>query len=309
MDLLKPDLPPLMKLPERVVWAVDRHLVSRSFTLPVRQGRVLIEALSLLEPVPRGVDVRHGSVMRAKSRLIVPEGASEVPSVVWVHGGGFCLNSPRVYSTFAAHLARALGASVILPRYRLAPEHPFPAALDDTLAAYRAIAAQSGPLVLAGDSAGGNLALNIAIALRDAGEEPPAGLLLMSPWVDLTLSGESLRTNDGKDAILRASQSARNAKVYAAGADVANPRLSPLNADLSGLPATLIQCGSEELFVSEGSELASRMDAAGTPVDLDVTDGMWHDFQTHASQLAKSADAVERMAAWAKPLLVGAERR
>lgn len=306
MDLLKPDLPPLsvfMRLPRRVVWTADRLLASRSFTLPPRLGRPYIEALSFLDPVPKGVDIRHGSVMGRKSRLIVPEGAPGAPGVVWVHGGGFAVNSPRVYTTFVAYLARALGTSVIMPTYRLAPEHPFPAALEDSLAAYREIAAKHGPLVLAGDSAGGNLAVNIAVALRDAGEKPPAGLLLMSPWVDLTRSGASVRSNDGKDAILRASDVARKASAYAAGANVADPRISPLRADLSGLPPTLIQCGSDELFVSEGSDLASRMDAAGTPVELDVTDGMWHDFQMHAGMLPEAAAAVERMAAWAKPLL------
>lgn len=292
-----------MNLPERVVWSVDRHLVSRSFTLPHRVGRPFIEALSFLDPVPGGVEVRRGSVNGMGSRLVVPDGAPEGPSVVWIHGGGFVLNSPRVYTTLAAFLARALDASVILPSYRLAPEHPFPAALDDSLGAYRAVAAQAGPLVLAGDSAGANLALNIAIALRDLGEKPPVGLLLMSPWVDLTRSGASVRANDGKDAILRASDTAKKASAYAAEADLSDPRISPLNADLAGLPLTLIQCGSEELFVSEDSELASRMEAAGTSVTLDVTEGMWHDFQTHAAVLPKAADAVDRMAAWAKPLL------
>lgn len=292
-----------MKLSRQVVWAVDRHVVSRSFSLPPRLGRVLIEGLSSFDPVPNGVEVRHGVVEGLKSRLLVPDGTSDAPRVVWLHGGGFCINSPRVYTTFAAHLARALGESVIMPSYRLAPEHPFPAGLDDSLAAYRSIAAAGGPYVLGGDSAGGNLALNIAIALRDAGEEPPAGLLLMSPWVDLTQSGSSLRTNDGKDAILRAIDVARKARLYSAGTDLADPRISPLNADLSGLPRTLVQCGSDDLFISEDSELAARMNAAGTHADLDVIDGMWHDFQTHAGMLLEAAAAVERMAVWAKPLL------
>ncbi len=293
-----------MNLPRGVIRAADRHLVSRAFSLPHRLGRVLVEALAGLDALPDGVAVRRGSVCGRRARLVVPEGASAAPGVVWVHGGAFSVNSPRVYTTFAAHLARQLGETVILPSYRLAPEHPFPAALEDSLAAYRAIAGRSGPLVLGGDSAGANLALNIAVALRDAGEAPPVGLLLMSPWVDLTLSGESVRANDGKDAILRAGDVAKKADAYAAGADVADPRLSPLNADLSALPPALIQSGALELFVSEGTELAARMEAAGTPVELDVTDRMWHDFQAHAGMLPEAADAVERMARWARPLLV-----
>jgi len=292
-----------VNLPRRVVWAIDRHLVSRTFSLRYRPGRALIEALSLLDPVPRGVEVSRGTAGGRPSRLVVPPGASETPKVIWLHGGAFCFNSPRVYTTFAAHLAAALGESVILPSYRLAPEHPFPAAPQDVLAAYRSVVAGGAPVLLGGDSAGAGLALGLAIALRDAGEPQPAGLLLMSPWVDLTLSGESVRTNDGKDGILRAREMPTLAAAYSGGLDLADPRLSPLNADLAGLPPALIQCGSEELLVSEGRELSKRLASAGTQVELQVTTGMWHDFQTHAGQLPEAKEAVERMARWAKPLL------
>ena len=119
----------------------------------------------------------------------------------------------------------------------------------------------------------------------------------MSPWVDLTRSGESVRANDGKDAILRAKDDlAARRRVRRRSLDVADPRISPLNADLSGLPPTLIQCGSDELFVSEGTELASRLEAAGTPVELQVYEGMWHDFQAHAGMLDEAATA---SSAWA----------
>ena len=125
----------------------------------------------------------------------------------------------------------------------------------------------------------------------------------MSPWVDLTTSGESVRANDGKDAILRAKAIPRHAAAYAGGLDLADPRISPINADLSGLPPALIQCGSDELFVSEDKELASRLEAAGAPVELQVYEGMWHDFQAHAGMLDEATDAVQRIADWAKPLI------
>ena len=126
----------------------------------------------------------------------------------------------------------------------------------------------------------------------------------MSPWVDLTASGDSIQTNEGKDAVLRAKDLSRHAAAYAGGFDVADPRLSPINADLAGLPPTLIQCGSDELFLSEGTEFSARLEAAGTSTELQVYEGMWHDFQVHAGQMKESATAVRRMADWVTPLLV-----
>jgi acetyl esterase/lipase len=292
-----------MNLPRGAVWRFDRLLLSRSFGMGYRSGRLYVDALSYLDPVPRGVVVRKGTVGGRRALLLVPDGADEVPRVVWIHGGAYCYNSPRAYATLAAHLAKALGASVLLPSYRLAPEHPYPAGHEDTLAAFRSIRDQGQPVVIAGDSAGGGLALAASIALRDAGEPMPAGMLLMSPWVDLTLSGESVRANDGKDAILRASDLPKSAKAYTGGLDTADPRVSPVYAELGGLPPALIQCGDEELFLSEGTVLASRLEAGDVTAELQVYEGMWHDFQAHASVLADAATAVQRMADWAKPLI------
>jgi monoterpene epsilon-lactone hydrolase len=305
VDLLEPDLPPLSNqtLTKRLIWRFDRATLSRTFGMPYPLGRIAVDLLSYLDPPPRDVDVRKGSVAGRKSRLLVPEGAGESPSLLWLHGGAFCFNSPVAYSTLVAHVAKAMGRSAVIPGYRLAPEHPFPAAPEDALAAYHAVASPGRPMIVGGDSAGAGLALGLAIALRDAGESPPAGLLLMSPWVELTMSGDSIRANDGKDGILRAGALPRLVEAYASGLDPADPRLSPLNADLSGLPPALIQCGGDELFLSEGTELAARLEAAGTDVELQVYEGVWHDFQAHASILAEAATAVQRMAAWAEPLL------
>ena len=176
-----------------------------------RSGRLFVEALSYLDPMPRGVDVRKGTVAGRQSLLVVPDGADEAPRVVWMHGGAYCYNSPRAYAPLVAHLAKAIGVSAILPSYRLAPEDPYPAGHEDTLAAFRAVRDQGHPVIVAGDSAGGGLAIATAIALRDAGEPGPAGMLLMSPWVDLTVSGESIHANDGKDAVLRAKDIPKHA--------------------------------------------------------------------------------------------------
>jgi epsilon-lactone hydrolase len=282
--------------------AVDRFVVSRALGMRYRPGRLFLEALGRLDPPPRGVEVRRGVAGSCDALVVVPPVGRERPALVWFHGGAYCFGSPRVHSGLAGHLAVAPGAPVVMPRYRLAPEHPYPAAREDSLAAWRALAGEHGELVLGGDSAGGNLALVTAIALREAGDPLPAGLLLMSPWVDLTLSGDSIAANDGKDALLRRKHLRPHVDAFTGSLDPADPRISPLNADLSGLPPTLIQCGSDELFLSENIELASRLEKSGVEVDLQVYEGMWHDFQAHAAQLEVSRRAVSRMAAWAQAL-------
>jgi epsilon-lactone hydrolase len=292
-----------MRLSKDVLRTVDRLTLRRTFGMGYRSGRILVDAISYLDPVPRGVKVRKGIAAGRPSLLVVPDGADERPSVVWMHGGAFCFNSPRAYATTVAYIAKAIGASILVPSYRRAPEHPYPAAHEDTLAVFRSVSDGSRPVIVGGDSAGGNLALAAAIALRDAGEPAPAGMLLMSPWVDLTLSGESIHANDGKDAILRAKDLPRHTKAYAGDIDPADPRVSPLNADLAGLPPALIQCGSDELFLTECNELAARLERAGSHVELQVYADMWHDFQAHAGMLEEAATAVERMGEWARPLL------
>jgi acetyl esterase/lipase len=280
-----------------------RNTAGRSFGMGYRSGRVYLDALSYLDPMPRGVSVRKGTVAGRHSWLLVPDGASEHPRMVWFHGGAYCYNSPRVYASWVGHLAAALGESILLPTYRLAPEHPYPAAHRDTLSVFEAIRGRVDRVVIGGDSAGAGLALAAGIAIRDAGEPAPVGLLLMSPWVDLTLSGESIRANDGKDAILQAKHLRRHTLSYVNGIDPGDPRISSINADLSGLPPTLIQCGADELFLSEGTELARRLEAAGTSAELEVFEDMWHDFQLHAGMMREAARATQLMADWARPLL------
>ena len=304
MDHLEPHLL-AVRPPKGALRAFDRHVVSRQADLGYRPGRAFIEALHLLDPPPRDVSVRSGKVAGIGAKLVVPRDVDPVPRMVWIHGGAFCFNSPRAYSTFVAHLARAIGVTVLAVGYRLAPEHPYPAALEDVLAAWSAVSRGEGPLLLGGDSAGGGLALSAAIKLRDESERQSTGLFLMSPWVDLTGAGESMRTNAEKDALLRPRHLPPLARAYAGDLALDDPRISPLGASLGQLPPTLIQVGGDELFLSEGTELAGRLETAGTQTELQVFDGVWHDFQVHAGMLRESDEALLRVAAWAKPLLEG----
>ena len=287
-----------------VVRAMDRHVLSRSFALRYRPGRLLVEVLARLDRPPRDVYARRGSTAGNRAIFLLPHGVEAGPRVIWIHGGAFCFNSPSVYAAYAGRLAKALGTGVLAMGYRRAPENPYPAALNDVLETIDAVTKREGPVLLAGDSAGGNLALSAAIALRDRGGPTPRGLYLMSPWVDLTGSGESVRANDGKDATLRAPYLPPLARAYAAGLDLGDPRLSPLGADLSALPPCLIQAGGDELFLSECTQLATNLQAVGNRVELSVFEGMWHDFAAHAGSMSEADEALEQVARWAAPLLV-----
>src|SRR5262249_871990 len=205
--------------------------------------------------------------------------AADDRAVLYLHGGGFLVGSPRTHGGFAAWIAEAAGAPVHLPEYRLAPEHPYPAAVDDSLAAYRSLVAsglEPGRVAVAGDPAGAALAIAVALRLREAADTVPAGLMLINGWLDLTCSGASVTANSRHDVGLRRSWLMDAADTYAAGQDLSHPELSPVEADLSGLPPIHLQVGSWDLLLSDSEAFAERARAAGVQVSFRRFDGMWH---------------------------------
>ena len=184
---------------------------------------------------------------------------------------------------------------MVVPDYRLAPEHPFPAALEDAWAVYDALSAR-GPVLLAGDSAGGGLALALTLQLRDRGRKPPLGLVLLSPWVDLRAAQQPPPVPG--EAMLSADWMQACAAHYSAGA-VDDPRVSPLLADLRGLPPVLLQCGTDELLCVQARALDAALRVAGVDSTLEVAEGRWHVYQLHAGQLPSADAAVGRIAAFA----------
>jgi len=254
-----------------------------------RQGS---KAASLLSKVPSGtlsarIDMSGVPALRLHTAATEPDRA-----VLLLHGGGYVLGGPASHGALAAQIGHAAAAEAYLPDYRLAPENPYPAALDDALAAYRWLLQQYPPdrLAIAGDSAGGNLTLAAAIAIRDAGLPLPAALVLISPWVDLGLGGETIRSRARRDPMLRASWLSICAKRYAGDIAPEDPRVSPLYGELRGLPPMLIHVGSEEILLSDAERLAQRAEAAAVKVSLHRFPGMWHDFQLSAGLLT-DADA------------------
>lgn len=218
--------------------------------------------------------------------------------MLYVHGGGYVLCSPATHRELVARLALASGARCYSIDYRLAPEHAFPAALDDVLAAYRALQERGEPaeqIVLAGDSAGGGLCLAAMVRMRDSGLALPRAAALLSPWVDLAVQGESVATNAPYD-YLRRELLERCAAEYLHGASPREPLASPLYADLSRLPPLLVHSGSVEALLTENRELVERARAAGVSVVHTVFEGMFHAFHGFSAFVPEARAAIRSVA-------------
>jgi len=232
-----------------------------------------------------------------------PPGSAERSLLVYLHGGGYTIGSVATHRRLATHLAAASGRTGYLVEYRLAPENPFPAGLDDAVAAFRGLVAagfEPSEIVLAGDSAGGGLSLATALRLRDEGSPMPGALVLLSPWTDVALTGESIRTKRDLDLVIRLEEGEPGGADYLGGTGVppTHPLVSPLYADLSGLPPMLVQVGSDEVLLDDSTRLAAKVEAAGGDVTLEVWPEMFHVFQMLAGNMPESDEAVGRIAAW-----------
>jgi epsilon-lactone hydrolase len=236
--------------------------------------------------------------------LTAPEADPE-RVLMYVHGGGYQLGSVRSHGPLAANLGRGTGRRVFLPEYRLAPEHPFPAAVDDIQAAWRWLVTGGGvdpaAVVIAGDSAGGGLTLALMHALRDAGEALPAGAVLISPFLDLTASGTSLTERASQDPIFTPDAIRGFAAVYLDGADPRDPAASPLLGSQAGLPPLLIQAGGAEVLLSDSERLAKAATEAGVSVTLQVTEALPHVYHG-ALDTPETAEATRQIAEFTRML-------
>jgi len=229
---------------------------------------------------PRSVATTHVTADGVKGDWIVTPRSRADRSVLYLHGGGYRVGSPAIYRHFTWRIADTTRARLLAIDYRLAPEHPFPAALEDAVAAYRRLREREpGDLIVMGDSAGGGLALGLMLKLRDLNVALPAAAVVLSPWTDLALTGETLRRNAEADTMLNASDLPGFAADYLAGADRRTPYASPLYGDLAGLPPTLFHVGSDEILRDDAVRMADRMRQAGCRVELSIWPRMphvWH---------------------------------
>jgi epsilon-lactone hydrolase len=225
------------------------------------------------------------------------EGTATENVILYFHGGVYVIGTATASVPLVSELVRRTGAKVITLDYRLAPEHPYPAAIDDARAAYERLLAQGidpGQIAFAGESAGGGLAVATLLALREAGTVLPSCGFLMSPYVDLTLSGETLAQREAVDPILTPNGLRARVPDYVGGADASDPHISPIFGDLSGLPPLLIQVGSHEVLLSDALRLAARAALSDVEVTLEVTPGVPHVFQGFAGLLDEAGAALDR---------------
>jgi monoterpene epsilon-lactone hydrolase len=221
--------------------------------------------------------------------------------LLFLHGGGYTSGSCKTHRALAAHLAHATRTRVLLIDYRLAPEYPCPAAIEDAVYSYRWLLQQGiapQQIVLGGDSAGGGLALAVLLALRDSGITVPAAAFLLSPWLDLALRGESMHTRAHIDPLTSYGDLHHAATLYLGGLAPHDPRASPLYADLHQLPALLIHAGDHEVLRSDATRLAEKAQAAGVPVQLEIWEDMWHVWHAWADQLPEARAAIVQIGAF-----------
>ncbi len=265
---------------------------------PIKLQRFCSDAASAIVLGPHGYKTKKQIIAQVPTVHIQPKTTQSGRGILYLHGGGYVVGSSKSHTKLAAQIGHAAQAQVWLPEYRLAPEHPSPAALEDIIAVYKALLAQGQnpkKLMIAGDSAGGGLSLSTAIALRDAGLPLPAALVLLSPWVDLSLSGSTIKTHATQDAMLSKNWLAWCANNYCGQKSVTDPTCSPLYADLTGLPPILIHVGTEEVLLDDAKRLAEQAKKYDISTNLRVYDKVGHVFQFHAGILKESDDSIERI--------------
>lgn len=265
--------------------------------------RAVIEDYSRLDEATRRVDARALASEKPAGEWVLAAGARPDHRVLYVHGGSWMSGSPDGYRPLAARISRETGCAVFVLDYRLAPEHPFPAGLNDCIDAWRWLAEQ-GPasasaarrLVVAGDSAGGNLALAAALKLKDDGLRPPDAIVALSPATDLTWQSPSLQSRAESDPILRPDRLALVSAAYVQEAErMDHPYVSPVFGDFHGLPRVLVQVGDREVLLDDAKRLVDRLKGQGVDAELQVYDGMPHVFQLFAPTVGAATDAIERI--------------
>jgi acetyl esterase/lipase len=266
-----------------------------------------VETWPVVAAEPGGVDYGETDAGGVPAMWIVPKGCAKDRVILCLHGGGFVGGSMYSHRKAYAHLAKAIGCRALVPNYRLTPEHPHPAQLEDALAAYRFLLSEGVPpshIAVGGDSAGGGLAISLLLAARDRGLALPAACLPLSPWTDMDLTGETYGSNHGKDALF--SKEMIGGLVFMRLGPSGNrrdPLVSPIYGDLRRLPPMYIQVGGDELLVDDSRSLAKAAVKAGVEVHLEIVPGMQHNFLFTAGRAPEADEGIRRWADWARPKL------
>lgn len=257
-------------------------------------------------PVAPGVDVTSTEWGNVRGLRCTPIGTESRAILLYLHGGGFRMGSSIAYRAFGSHLAHVLSAEVLIPDYRLAPEHPYPAALDDAVEVWRTLlSGRHAPerIVIAGDSAGGGLAASLVITAKRDGPLP-AGLVCLSPWVDLRLTSDTFRTNHDSDRLFSVESARTAAQMYLAGVDPEDPLVSPVVADWSCAPPALVLVGGTEVLLGDSLALSRSMAIHGVDVELNVFSEMPHIWMTNYPAFPEAVRAVDLIASFCRRVVV-----
>jgi phosphinothricin tripeptide acetyl hydrolase len=270
--------------------ALAKHVID------VEMERKDLDSVGKMFSAPKGVTAQKVSAGGVPGEWLEPRGALPERAVLYLHGGSYICGSVNSHRSLAGHIAVAAGARVLIIDYRMAPEHPHPAAVEDALAAYTYILKdgfQAGHVAVAGDSAGGGLTLALLLALRDGRGPLPGAAACLSPWTDLAFTGQSWKTKAKADLMIHDYKEQAFAKMYLRGADARTPLASPLYADLKGLPPLLVQVGTDEVLLSDSTDFAEKARAAGVDVTIEVWEHMQHVWQFAAGFIPESTRAVK----------------
>ena len=269
-----------------------RHSVA---TLDIARARRLTAWLGRLQPTAFGVTVTADKVGGLHAEWLRPRNRVEGKLLLYLHGGAYIIGGCDMHRHMVSHIARAGRIQALVPEYRLAPEHKFPAAVDDALSVYRSVlrmGIKPDDIIIAGDSAGGGLTVATLLALRDAGDALPAAAILMSPFLDATGSGESMRTRADLDPWFRAEDLPVISDHYCESHQRRFPLVSPVFADVEELPPMLIQVGDHEILLSDSQRFADLLIAAGIDVQLEVWPEMYHVFQIFVGKMPEARRAI-----------------
>jgi len=255
-----------------------------------RIGALLIPAF--------GVRIETDEISGLHAEWLTPKDCMDGKLLLYLHGGGYIVGGCDMYRQMVSHIARAGQIRTLLPEYRLSPEHKYPAAIDDVVAVYRSLldmGMRAEDIIFAGDSAGGGLAMATMLALRDANEPMPAAAVLLSPFLDVTGSGDSMRTRRDQDPWFRAEDLVIIADHYCEPHQCSFPMVSPVLANIEGLPPMFIQVGDHEILLSDSERIADACVAAGINVELEVWPEMWHVFQMFIGKMPEARRAIDKM--------------
>lgn len=266
--------------------------------MPLAEQRALQAKLNRQAKLPAGVAMQKVNAWGTAAEWLCAPGVNEEQVILYLHGG-LTSGLSNAHRDLAARLSRASRAWVLLPEYRLAPEHPFPAALEDVITVYHWLLAEGFEprnIVVAGDFAGAGLGLSLLVSLRDTNMPLPAAYVALSPWYDLDFTGESYQTNAQLDPVLQEVSLRRMAGYYLGENNPRSPLVSPLYAGLRGLPPMFIQVGSDELLLSDALRVAARAKASDVEIELEVGEGLWHGWPMAGSNVPEARQAVNRLA-------------